>query len=64
MDASQEVELVAQVSSLMENGEGNLVNSFEFEALSCSCDLVRMMGSNEMTLESFLRSTTFSRSLA
>jgi hypothetical protein len=30
MDASQEVDLVAQASSLMESGEGNLVNLFEF----------------------------------
>jgi hypothetical protein len=30
MDASQEVELVAQASSLMESGEGNLVRSIEF----------------------------------
>jgi hypothetical protein len=44
MDALQEVELVAQVSSLMETGEGNLVSSFEFKALSCSCDWVTMMG--------------------
>jgi hypothetical protein len=64
MDDSQEVELVAQASSLMESGEGNLVRSFEFEALSCSCDSVTMMSSLETTLESLLRSSKFSRSLA
>jgi hypothetical protein len=64
MDASQEVELVAQASSLMETREGNLVSSFEFEVLSCSCDSVKMMGSLKMNLESFLRSSKFSRSLA
>jgi hypothetical protein len=64
MDASQAVELVAQTSSLMESGEGNLVSSSEFQALSCSFDSVKMMGSLETTLESFLRSSKFSRSLA
>jgi hypothetical protein len=34
MDASQELELVAQASSLIESGEDNLVSSFEFKALS------------------------------
>jgi hypothetical protein len=59
MDALQEVELVSPASSLMESGEGNLVSSFEFEALSCSCDSVKIMGSLETTLESFLRSSKF-----
>jgi hypothetical protein len=31
MDASQEVELVAQASLLMESGEGNFVSSFDFK---------------------------------
>jgi hypothetical protein len=34
MDVSQEIELVAQTSSLTTIGEGNLASSFEYEALS------------------------------
>jgi hypothetical protein len=49
MDASQEVELVAQASSLMERGEGNLVSSFGLESLSFSCDSVRRMGDTSPT---------------
>jgi hypothetical protein len=64
MDGSQELELVVQASSLMESREGNLVSTFEFEAFSCSCDSVGIMGSLKMTLDSFLRSSKFSRSLA
>jgi len=34
MDASLEIELVAQASSIIARGEGNLESSLEYEALS------------------------------